>query len=63
MTERINGAEVAYELRGEGNSRVVLLHGWGRCAAGERSCWRIFPVTEKAAGRRNPGGCLNTRHA
>ena len=29
MTERINGVEVAYELRGEGNSRVVLLHGWG----------------------------------
>ena len=29
MTERINGAEVAYELRGEGKSRVVLLHGWG----------------------------------
>ena len=29
MTEQINGAEVAWELRGEGNSRVVLLHGWG----------------------------------
>ncbi len=29
MTERINGAEVAWEIQGEGDSRVVLLHGWG----------------------------------
>lgn len=24
-----NGAKVWYELSGEGNERVVLLHGWG----------------------------------
>ena len=29
MTERMNGAEVAYELQGEGGNRVLLLHGWG----------------------------------
>ena len=29
MTEPMNGAEVAYELLGDGGSRVVLLHGWG----------------------------------
>ena len=29
MTENLNGAQVNYEILGEGNSRVVLLHGWG----------------------------------
>ena len=42
----MNGAEVAYELQGEGGNRVLLLHGWG--------CDRTLmkPV----------GNALNSRH-
>lgn len=29
MTEQINGTEVYYELAGSGESKVLLLHGWG----------------------------------
>ena len=29
MTENIHGTQVSYEIMGEGNNRVLLLHGWG----------------------------------
>ena len=29
MTENLHGTTVSYEIQGAGNSRVILLHGWG----------------------------------
>ena len=29
MKEKINGTEIAYRIEGEGENRVLLLHGWG----------------------------------
>ena len=29
MIENFHGVQVSYEIQGEGNSRVLLLHGWG----------------------------------
>ena len=29
MTEKLNGTTISYEIQGEGNRKVLLLHGWG----------------------------------